>query len=491
MDAQKLHWTSMLIQVQQFTWTVFVSLLGARNIAGEYLVFAFIGILVLFGTFIFIRWRRFEYHLGADEIYAVSGGLFKKETHIPYKQIQAVDAKMGLIHRFFNVSQLQIKTASKGTQLDLTAITKEDAKRVRELIELRRGGAIDVEAVSGDDPLLQRRALSTREIIIAAATSKQLFASVAITGVIYDQIGDMFQWEFLTTALGSAKTEAGFDWTLLDPTPFIIVALIAILATIGTIIYTLFLYRSFGVARKSDELSIRSGFTNIAEIDLPIRRIQSVEIKQTPLQLLLGYGQVQIRVIGHSEEKNKNTVLHPCLAESDWQPFLDEFVPGFNIAAEKVRAPIRALPFFMLRSFGLLMLVGLIGVGVLSTFVSLWALSTLLLLIPFSAFAFGIGFSNYWFSSIGRQSNNLTMIVQPWSRTISVIRKDAFQQYFLRQNILQRKLGTATFGVQIASGAIGVTHRVYDLEQQEADRFGEWLGVNRPISDAKNLALGG
>ena len=145
---------------------------------------------------------------------------------------------MGLIHRLFKVSQLRIKTASAGTQLDLASIENSDALRVRELIENRRGAG-DFSDPSEKTAALKRRTLSRNEILIAAATSRQFLASLAVAIGAYDQIGNMLGWHFLSLAIDSATTDTGIDWTLLNPAPFVILAMIGFLAIVGTLMYIL------------------------------------------------------------------------------------------------------------------------------------------------------------------------------------------------------------------------------------------------------------
>ena len=482
--GRRLHWSSMVTHLQRLITSTFIIWIGLasqfRDIEQTWIPIAAATVgLSLIAGLIIVRWRRFRYFLLDDEIVAIDGGLVKTEIRIPYDKIQTVDGNASLVSRVFGVSRLQIKTASKGTQIDLTAVSNDEAARVRAVIAERRGHVVTPEEEA--QPTLQRT-LSTTEIIVAAATSRQFLVSLGVVSYLYSELSEALAFNLFTEAFKAAKTDDGFDPWLLDPILVVGVIGIFLVSWIGTILYTVLVFKSYGIGRDRDTLTIRRGLTNIRNIEVPVFRIQSVEIKQTPLQVLLGYGELQIRVIGHAEEKQQNTVLHPCLSRDEWQPFLDQFLPGFKISDTTVRAPARALARFIVRGIRKPLLVGLplaifIGVGV-----DAWGAAVIgLLMLPFLFVGVVIGVINFRVESIGYSDTHATFILQDWTRVIGIVRRDAFQQYIVKQNWFQRRLDVVTFGVEVASGAVGVKHFVHDLDESESNRFAGWLG-DRPTA---------
>lgn len=471
---KRLHWSSMPIQGWKFLLAAGVFALQVRPDAhmAEYLLPVAV---FLFGTLVtVIRWRRFRYWIEGDRLRAVDGGLFKKETDIPLDKIHALDGSTSILHRMFGVTRLQVKTASDGTQLDLTAVSEADANDLRRMIE---GGGATAKAHQADLPPENVRKLTPVEIVVAAATSKQFIVAIAGITWVFEEISAFTELNFIESLIEMIVKRQELSWATIDWTAVLIAGAVVVLGWVASAVWTLLLFRSYTVSWGGGRLKIRRGFTDVREVAVPVIRIQSIEITQSPLQVLFGFGELRIHVIGHTEEKGVNTVLHPCLHKSEWEPFLEQLGTAFEIADGAIRAPAKALPLFLLRAAAIPLFAAAVAVGAFM-FVN-WQASAaaLALAIPAVIVLAAAGLLAHRMESIAYGVRSLTFVHQGWTRLTAVIRRDAWQTSTIRQNLIQEKLGLATLGLEVASGNHGVTRVVRHVEAAEAERFSNWLAT--------------
>jgi len=75
-----------------------------------FLFLLFIGIPLLFYIFLYIKY--FSFVFDEEKITVNSGILIKKSKSVAFKNIQSVETITGIVERFFNISRLEIFTAS-------------------------------------------------------------------------------------------------------------------------------------------------------------------------------------------------------------------------------------------------------------------------------------------------------------------------------------------------------------------------------------------
>ncbi|KAA3650130.1 MAG: hypothetical protein DWP95_01635, partial [Proteobacteria bacterium] len=95
----------------------------------------FIGIAVFFSLFSIVQYWFFHYWLEADRLVVKSGILFKSLRQVPYERIQNITTERGLLHRLFNVTTLQLESASgQKPEALIRVITTEQARYVHQFI---------------------------------------------------------------------------------------------------------------------------------------------------------------------------------------------------------------------------------------------------------------------------------------------------------------------------------------------------------------------
>lgn len=93
--------------------------------------------LVAGGTYGLAYYSRFEYGLGQDAVILVSGVFARRERKIPYRRIQNVDIRQGVLFRVLDLAHVSIETAGGGdTEVALNFVSEPEARRLQR--EIRR-----------------------------------------------------------------------------------------------------------------------------------------------------------------------------------------------------------------------------------------------------------------------------------------------------------------------------------------------------------------
>src|SRR5215212_8220440 len=139
----------------------------------------------------FLSWRATTYAV-TDNSFRLRQGVFQKsERTISLEHVQSVDTVQGIIQRVFGVVEVRIETAGGGASepdASLSALDREAARVLRREIE----GSQKEESEEAPGPTILRR-LSTRELLVAGATSGQI-------GVVFSllAVGSQFLDDFLS-----------------------------------------------------------------------------------------------------------------------------------------------------------------------------------------------------------------------------------------------------------------------------------------------------
>ena len=223
----KLHWITAIIEMLKTMKEAILPLVVLVFANGwreggtglwyvDYLSFIIFGVLIII-LFIsgIIKWKRFEYWFEDDELRIESGLFVKKKRYIPFDRIQSLDYTEGIFHRPFGLVKVKVETAgsssAKQAEGELTAITKEAAKRVEiELAEakkrLREVPAIEGETanlteelpVEEETVLRKLFTMTTKDLLVLATTSGGVGVILSGVAIFLSQFGDLlpFEWMF-------------------------------------------------------------------------------------------------------------------------------------------------------------------------------------------------------------------------------------------------------------------------------------------------------
>jgi len=154
---------------------------------------AILVVTVLAALWGFLSWRATTYVVTDNSFRLRQGVIQKSERTIPLEHVQSVDTVQGLIQRFFGVYEVRIETAGGGASepdASLSALDRAAAQALRS--EIEGSGKERPDETTG--PTILRR-LSTRDLLIAGATSGQIGVAFSLLAV-----GSQFLDNFLSDA---------------------------------------------------------------------------------------------------------------------------------------------------------------------------------------------------------------------------------------------------------------------------------------------------
>ena len=318
-SSHRLHPVSILFgvgdQLREFAFPVVILLFTAGSAGWDWqgwtmlLAIPYVGLSI--GRYISYRYR-FE----PKEMVIHTGIIFRNERHVPYDRIQNLDAVQNVLHRLLDVVEVRVQTgAGQEPEATMRVIPLAALEEMRRHVFADRGhnasGGEAVSSVSPDPPPLVRLGLG--ELMLFGLIENRGFVLIAgALGVLWEVgLGDRLAGRFfgersgrgmireLVTAFFSgdhlplgriALTLAAFGGVLL------------VIRVVSMVWAAVHMY-GFTVRRTGDDLRVEFGlFTRVAST-IPVRRIQTVSIRETPLHSVFGRSSIRVRTAGGTAEE--------------------------------------------------------------------------------------------------------------------------------------------------------------------------------------------
>ena len=262
-------------------WTVTLFLLGIIVVA------------VLAALWGFLSWRATTYAVTGNSFRLRQGVFQKSERTIPLDHVQSVDTVQGIIQRPFGVYEVRIETAGGGVSepdASLSALDREAVQTLRREIE---GSQIERSEESTGPTILRR--ISTRELLVAGATSGQIGVAFSLLAV-----GSQFLDNFLSQSFVRSLVETlAPNWLMVL---LIVVPVGLLLAWFLAIAGTVLAYTGFTLSREGDFLYIKRGLLERREATIPLARIQAVRISEGLLRQPFGLCSLRVESAGYGED---------------------------------------------------------------------------------------------------------------------------------------------------------------------------------------------
>lgn len=446
---------------------VLIAVFTQRGEAGGLLLFALIGVgLSLVGGL--GSWLRFRYWVAGDELRVHSGLLVQRRVFIPRSRIQGFDVSAGVLQRLFGLVRVEVRTAAAGTQIELSAVTSAEARRLKghlcpELVEEAGGGGSPVFAGTA----AHRFTLSRRDLLLAGATSGSFGVILSALGWLYAKLEDVLAERLVDGLLEFSRAGRGF----LDHPARLALAVAGLLsaAFVVSVLAQMARYGGFAVERRNNSLVMERGLFERREVSISVERIQAIRIVEGVLREPLGYATLFVESAGHAEEKGQSMVLHPFLHRSRWAEVLGVLAPEFSVVTSLERPPPRAALRFFLRPV-LVTLAAAVGATVL------WPQGPIvfLLLIP----AGWIAWRTYRDTGFALHGCVAVLRSRGLARVTVIVPRRRVEYATVLTGPLQRRKGIASLQVGVAAGGGGLAVAVRDLDVQVCQALIDWLGLN-------------
>lgn len=115
-----------------------VCIVGAVELAAIWVVVALLAVLLVWAWWLIGRQvRAIGYAERADDLLICRGILFRKLVVVPYGRMQFVDVNAGPLARIFRVADVQLHTASPGSEATIPGLPPDEAARLRDRLASR------------------------------------------------------------------------------------------------------------------------------------------------------------------------------------------------------------------------------------------------------------------------------------------------------------------------------------------------------------------
>lgn len=433
-----------------------------------------IALVVMLGI---VRWYRFRYWFDSDHFRVEDGAIIRKQAYIPLDKVQAVDISAGVLQRLLGLVKLEVKTGAAGTQAELTTITRAEAGRLSERLQPDVVVA-EVAADVGDPAPRKVYRMTTRELLLAGATSGQLAVVGAMVGWVLSRVEETVLKVVVERVQSYATGGA-----LAPSSPHVVAGLVVVGFVVTWTLATLWSAAKFGnfsLERRGGNLVIRRGLVEQQQITLPVDRIQAVRYHESLMRQPLGYGTLYVETVGHAEAEGKSSFLHPFIHRDAVRPLLAELLPKLDVEPSYIRPPRRALPRFFVLPTSVLLLVVALGVLLLSRWVALG-----LGLLPV---VWLVGYVSWRDTGLSLGDDVAVVRSRGLRRTTAYLRRSTAQVAETSASLLQRRRDVATVHLTVATGINGRTFSARDLDAAEAWRAMRWV---LPAPERRQSAGGG
>ncbi len=306
---QGLHPLSVVVNLIPQAWRTLRGswpiLLAVVVGAGAGMQFFDLSLLLLFfalafgRTFVHFATLRYRVHAGRFEVRF--GLLNRQARELDPARIQNISLERNLFHRAAGLVEVRVETAGDaGIHGLLSALSVEAAQQLQQqlkaLVDHSRAG--EIEGAPTDPGLPQPRAdaASTPEAgptlvgnnpaeLIGYGLSKRTLGTVAVLSAVGFE---------LLTRMGPEGAEQ-IAW--MQSRPLVLVAAV-LLAFAGSWLWSaanaLFRHWGYRLVRVGDRLVSTEGLTTTRRVEIPLRKVQVVQIHEPLLRRRMGYGTVLI-----------------------------------------------------------------------------------------------------------------------------------------------------------------------------------------------------
>ena len=426
------------------------------------------------------QWRRFTFHVEEGALRVEQGLLIRRSTRLTSERIQSVDTKANLVFRVLGLVTLDIHTAGKSQEpeVSIPALLEDEAADLARVLRMRGAAAAGevpgVTAPGGNGDAVAEDIgqeatpaaagptwrLSGRETFIVATTSNAGILALAATGPLAVFLVPVLPEEFIGEWLSESAT-----WTVLALFGFFALLTLLFAWVVGSVT-TLLQYWEFATVRTNGEVRVEQGLLQRNTRNVPLDRVQAVRLVEGPLRQMIGRITVGVDSAGIAVSSEFGpTVLHPLLTRPEARRFCDLMVPG-HTPPRLLPLPERSRRRYIVRATAVPLLIAV----PLAAFVPFGWIA---LVAP--AVAAGWARLAYQDAAWGITGDVLGIRWRGFGRSTALVRRRRIQSAAVSQHPLQKRVGLATLSVRVAASPATAVFTVRHLDEEDALRVLEWV----------------
>lgn len=270
-----------------------------------------------------VRYLTFRLRYEGTELVIREGILFRNERHVPYARIQNLDAVRNVFHRLLGVIEVRVETGGGHTpEATISVLPVEAFEEMRRRVfagrqEARGAAAGAVPTLSEGTTLLR---LPARELLLLGFIDNRGFVLIgAVIGALWqidllDRIGAvMLDWMGWTDPRDAIR--AGVRVTLAQVAAAAAAAMaVIVFARLVSMVWAVVRFHGFELRRIGDDLRTEYGLLTRVAATIPVHRVQTITIRQGPLQRLAGRHALSVETAGGGKKAEGGRTERPWLA---------------------------------------------------------------------------------------------------------------------------------------------------------------------------------
>ena len=343
-----------------FIYLLFPAIKGNVKIS----IFLFLGFIVLIALFAYIKYYYFKYKFDFDKSAFVvhKGFLEKTNLSIPFEKIQQININQNLIHKLFNLYEIQMDTAgSSSTEVDIKAVSKSvanDFKIIAEEIKKLSWSNTDSESLSETEASFN---IDLKTLIKSGLTTRYFETLSLIIGGLFLalQLLDDYNLSFASNLTDIVK-EADYSYGLISSLVLGVIATVLLTNLITTVMK----FYKYKATRSSKNLEIKYGLIKTKSVLLSPQKVQQFKTTQNWFQKMLNILDIKINQasseVSSIKEAQNNVKVPGCTLVQ--KQVLFDFIYGKAVGEEIILRPnprkflINFIFFSLLPSTGLLVM---------------------------------------------------------------------------------------------------------------------------------------
>ncbi|WP_394742695.1 PH domain-containing protein [Natronococcus roseus] len=456
-----------------------------------------------------VYYYRFEYGITPDTFDVASGVVARRSREIPYRRIQNVDVRQGVLQRVLGLAVVTVETAGGGnSEAALQLVSKSEADRLQHQIRRRTAGvdaddhdrsaseASEDSRPVGDEPLDEqpprvdgaadappapetrpRReptepsrkrlfALGSRELLLYSLTTLRP-AALAAVGFLFFFATDTIL-DFLVTLsqpfggpqdLQTGDTQSYGVLTAVSMVNGIVITYLVSVA------YTFATYYDFRLGRVDEDFVYERGLLQRYSGSIPAEKVQSVTITDNPLQRLIDYAGLWVETAGYGPDSSGGSQSAVPMARAAHVHRFAENLTHVETPAFASPPPIARRRYLVRYSLiGAVVVAGALALAQVTPLERWYLAAVVFAAVPPAAHLRYVHLGYY----VGE--DHLVIRRGFWRRRTTVIPYFRIQTVSTRRSIFQRRLGIASLVVDTASSRtlFWDTPTIYDVDLEDA-----------------------
>lgn len=445
----------------------------------DYKIYFFIGLAVILIAMIIysiISWMKYTYRIEENELRIEFGIFVKKKRYIPIERIQSINESAGIIQQIFGLVKLQLETAGGGAEAEavLTAVTKEEARRINTALAERKNEMADQDEAAmtiKEDKTYLTYKIGVKELLVAASTSSGIGVVLSAAFAFFSQFDELIPFDDIIDRFSFLSNASITVYAVL-------VFLAFFIAWILSIIGVCLKFANFTVMKKEQDLVISRGLFEKHQLTIPLVRIQAMRISENLIRQPFGYATVHIVSAGGSaKDQNVSAILFPLIKKTKIQQMLTEFTPDFSLSDQ-----LNPLPKKAKRGYVLVYTIPFLVIScILSYFFQPWGYIALLT-VPSGLL---LGLASFKDAGWDIHDEQLTLSSRNLVKSTFVVKRKRIQVIEARQSFFQRRIDLASIQSSTTSGMGGTHFMVKGIDIEDAGEVFEWYSYeNHAKKDA-------